>query len=68
PDIAARDVADQIKLSSEHTDYKWVGKAESQKLLAWEGQRKAVSIIEDYFLNEKSFFHFVEIDLKRESL
>ncbi|MCW8810818.1 MAG: NUDIX pyrophosphatase [Ignavibacteriaceae bacterium] len=68
PVFAARVGADQIKLSSEHTDYKWVDKTEAQKLLAWEGQRKTVSIIEDYFLNEKSFFHFVEIDLKRESL
>lgn len=63
PVFAARVENDQIKLSSEHTDYKWVNKTTAQKLLAWEGQRKAVQIIEDYFLNEKSFFHFVEIKL-----
>ena len=61
PVFAARVENNEIKLSDEHTEYKWVDKAKAQKLLAWEGQRKAVQIIEDYFLNEKSFFHFVEI-------
>ena len=61
PVFAARVRADKIQLSDEHAEYKWVKKNEAQKLLAWDGQRKAVQIIEDYFLNEKSFFHFVEI-------
>ena len=64
PVFASRVKTDTIQLSDEHTEYKWVNKSEAQKLLAWEGQRKAVQIIEDYFLNEKSFFHFVEIKLK----
>ena len=62
--FAARVEFADVKLSSEHTEYQWVDKTSAQKLLAWEGQRKAVQIIEDYFLNEKSFFHFVEIDIK----
>ena len=62
PVFVARVDSSEVKLSDEHTDYKWVNKSETQKLLAWEGQRKAVQIIEDYFLNEKSFFHFVEIN------
>ncbi len=53
-----------VILSEEHTEYKWVGKDDAKKLLAWPGQRKAVDIIEDYFLNEKSFFHFVEIKVE----
>jgi dihydroneopterin triphosphate diphosphatase len=61
PVFAARVEADEIQLSDEHTEYHWVDKNTAQKLLAWEGQRRAVQIIEDYFLNEKSFFHFVEI-------
>ncbi len=40
------------------------GKDDAKKLLAWPGQREAVEIIEDYFLNEKSFFHFVEIEVE----
>lgn len=63
PVFAARVESDKIKLSSEHTEYQWVDKSAAQKLLAWEGQRKAVQIIEDYFLSEKSFLHFVEIKL-----
>ena len=63
PVFAARVESDKIKLSSEHTEYQWVDKSAAQKLLAWEGQRKAVQIIEDYFLSEKSFLHFVEIKI-----
>lgn len=64
PVFAARVEADRVTISDEHTEYQWVDKSTAQKLLAWEGQRKAVQIIEDYFLNEKSFFHFVEIKLE----
>jgi dATP pyrophosphohydrolase len=64
PVFAARVEINQIELSDEHTECQWVNRTTAQKLLAWEGQRKAVQIIEDYFLNEKSFFHFVEIKLK----
>lgn len=53
-----------VILSEEHTEYKWVDKEGTKKLLAWPGQREAVDIIEDYFLNEKSFFHFVEIKIE----
>ena len=53
-----------VILSEEHTEYKWVGKDEAKKLLAWPGQREAVDITEDYFLNEKSFSHFVEIKVE----
>jgi len=63
PVFAARVDSPIVKLSDEHTEYKWVKQNEAQKLLAWEEQRKAVQIIEDYFLNEKSFFHFVEIKI-----
>ena len=62
PVFAAKVESVEVVLSEEHTQYQWVNKTEAQKLLAWDGQRKAVQIIEDYFLNEKSFFHFVEIE------
>jgi len=63
PVFAARVDSSKVRLSDEHTDFKWVTKTDAQKMLAWEGQRKAVQIIEDYFLNEKSFLHFVEIKI-----
>ena len=64
PVFAARVESDEVKISTEHSEYQWVNRVTAQKLLAWEGQRKAVQIIEDYFFNEKSFFHFVEIKIK----
>jgi dATP pyrophosphohydrolase len=51
----------EITISDEHTEFKWLGKEKAKELLAWPGQREAVDIIEDYFINKKSFFHFVEI-------
>ena len=54
----------KVILSEEHTEYKWVRKDEAKKLLAWPGQRDAVDIIEDYFLNGKSFLHFVEVKVE----
>jgi dATP pyrophosphohydrolase len=55
------DLKSGINLSSEHSNYKWVTSGRAKKLLAWDGQRKAVDLIEEYFLNEKKFLNFVEI-------
>ncbi|UCH65278.1 MAG: NUDIX domain-containing protein [Ignavibacterium sp.] len=52
-----------VILSSEHTEFKWAGSVEAQKLLAWHGQRQAVRLIEEYFLKERSFLNFVQIDI-----
>lgn len=65
PVFAARVNSDEkIRISSEHTEYKWVKKNEAKALLAWPGQRDAVDIIEDYFFNGKSFLHFVEVKFR----
>jgi dATP pyrophosphohydrolase len=53
----------RVIISNEHSEYKWVIPNEAKKLLAWYGQRKAVELIEEYFLNEKSFLKFIEINL-----
>jgi dATP pyrophosphohydrolase len=64
PVFAAR-VKDEceIKLSKEHTEYKWVNPEEAKQLLAWDGQRKSVDVIVDYVLNRNSFLNFIEIKL-----
>lgn len=64
PVFAAR-VKDEceIKLSKEHTEYKWVNPEEAKQLLAWDGQRKSVDVIFDYVLNRNSFLNFIEINL-----
>lgn len=53
----------EIKLSKEHTEYKWVNPEEAKQLLAWDGQRKSVDVIVDYVLNRNSFLNFIEINL-----
>ncbi len=48
PVFAARvEAKPNVVLSREHTKYKWVGKDEAKKLLAWPGQRDAVDIIKN---------------------
>lgn len=51
----------KVIISSEHSDYKWVKKEEAKELLAWNGQRKSVDTIFQYFTLEKSSFYFNEI-------
>ena len=51
-----------VIISDEHSEYKWVTSEEAKRLLAWYGQRKAVDLIEEYFLNERSFLKFIEIE------
>ncbi|MFA3781841.1 NUDIX pyrophosphatase [Melioribacteraceae bacterium 4301-Me] len=53
----------QVKISSEHAEYKWAKIEEAMKLLAWPGQRKSIEIIYSYITNEKSFFDLLEIKL-----
>ncbi|HZW39573.1 MAG TPA: NUDIX domain-containing protein [Ignavibacteriaceae bacterium] len=57
---ALTDVKD-IQLCSEHCEYKWVTREEANKLVAWEGQKQAMRVIEDYFLNNKVHLDLVEI-------
>lgn len=51
----------EVKISNEHTEYKWVAPELAKQLLAWDGQRKSVDVIVDYFLNKNSFLNFIEI-------
>ena len=62
PVFAAKVANDsKVQLSDEHVDFKWVSQEEVKKYLAWDGQRKSVDIIVDYFLNRNSFLNFIEI-------
>ncbi len=53
----------KVKISEEHTEYKWVSAAEAKNMLAWEGQRKSVELIKEYFLRGMEFLQFTEIKL-----
>jgi len=54
----------EIIISDEHSEYFWTDGKQAKTLLAWDGQRKSVSLIEEYFLQEMNFLQFTEIDLK----
>ena len=55
--------SEEIKLSDEHSEYKWVDRDTAKKFLAWQGQRKSVDTIYEYFTNEKSLLEFVKIKI-----
>ena len=54
---------EEVVLSEEHSEYKWVEKDEAEDLLAWPGQRRSVEIIYNYFFKENSFINLIEIEL-----
>ncbi|MEJ5305499.1 MAG: NUDIX pyrophosphatase [Ignavibacteria bacterium] len=43
----------EIKISEEHSEYKWLNAEEAEKLLNWEGQKKSIRMINDYWINSK---------------
>ena len=51
----------EVQLSTEHVAYKWVTPETAKQHLAWEGQKKSVDVIVEYFLNHKSYLNFIEI-------
>ncbi len=54
---------EEVKISPEHQDYKWLRRKEAKKLLAWPGQAESVDIIHDYLTNKKENLNFIEIIL-----
>lgn len=57
-------ISDEVVISNEHSEFRWVNKDEAIKLLAWNGQRKSVEIIFEYFSNINSTYKFIEVELK----
>lgn len=53
----------EVRLSKEHTDFKWLDAAAAKEYLAWDGQRKSVEIIMTYYTQKREFFDFLEIKL-----
>ncbi|MCH9028428.1 MAG: NUDIX pyrophosphatase [Bacteroidetes bacterium] len=64
PVFAAQVAKDSnVIISAEHSECTWVNPREAKELLAWDGQRRAIDLIEEYYLNEKSLLEFIKIDL-----
>lgn len=53
----------EIKISGEHTEYKWVKKNKAKKLVAWDGQRKSIDIIYNFFIKREKEDEFIEMKL-----
>ena len=52
-----------VKISEEHTEYKWLKAEDAKMLLAWDGQRRSVDLIQEYITSQMSFLKFTEISL-----
>jgi dihydroneopterin triphosphate diphosphatase len=63
PVFAAQVEDFEVKISEEHTEFKWLNSEEAKKLLAWDGQRRSVDLIKEYFTSQMSFLKFTEIKL-----
>jgi dATP pyrophosphohydrolase len=61
--VAEVSAEQEVKISSEHVEYKWADKKEACSLLAWDGQRKSVGIIHRYFSGSDPNYKFEEIVL-----
>ncbi len=56
----------EVILSDEHTEYRWVDVHEANGLFAWDGQRKSLTVIDEYLTQENSYLHFTEIPLPKQ--
>lgn len=62
--VAEVSVNSVIKISEEHSSYKWVKADKAKKMLAWPGQRKSVDAITEYFSKPNSLLNFIKIEMK----
>ena len=55
--------SEKIIICEEHTESCWYNSDEAKKVLAWEGQRHSVDLITRYYLNDRIFWDYIEINL-----
>ncbi len=53
----------EVKLSQEHSDFKWVSLKEALEMVSWEDQRKSMRLINEHFTKEKSNLKFIKIKI-----
>lgn len=51
----------KVKISNEHSDFKWVNPSEAKEMLAWDGQRQSIDLIVNYFKKEMNFLNLIGI-------
>ena len=58
---AVIDNYEEVTISNEHSEFKWVKAEIAKELLIWPGQKRSVDIIEEYFVDQNSILNFIEI-------
>jgi dATP pyrophosphohydrolase len=53
--------SDNVKISDEHSEYKWLGYSEAKELVHWPNQRESIDLIEKYLNDEKLFKKLVAL-------
>jgi dATP pyrophosphohydrolase len=61
--LAQADEMSQVKISHEHSEYKWVRFEEGIKMLSWQGQRIAMQTINEFLTDKNCVLKFEEIKL-----
>jgi len=51
-----------VKISDEHSEYKWVSFEEAKELIHWHNQVESMCVIEEFLNNEKKFKKLVELE------
>jgi dATP pyrophosphohydrolase len=54
---------EEVKICEEHTEYSWYNPEKAKSLLAWEGQRHSVDLINRYHFKDRIFWDYIEINL-----
>ena len=55
--------SDSVKISDEHTEYKWAAFEEAKKLIHWPNQVESLEVIMKYLNNDEMFSKLVEIEI-----
>ncbi len=55
--------SDNVILSEEHSEYKWVTLEEAQKHLVWNGQKKGIQVVNEMVLSNDDRMRWSEISL-----
>jgi dATP pyrophosphohydrolase len=53
--------SDNVKISDEHSEYKWLGYSEGKELVHWPNQKESMELIEKYLNDENLFAKLVEL-------
>lgn len=63
PVFAVEADSENVRLSREHAEYRWISFAEAAELLPWPAQIEGLRIIHEYIVKQKMVSGFVEITL-----